>query len=306
MTVQHKILVITSTYDKTVDYMEKKFGVSRFYRLNVDDFSSYHISFDRMGFSIENHVQGKILEIDCKSIYYRKPTPENLNNIIEKKYHNHCYREVFALVDGIVEAFRGRCLSKPSLTRLCDNKIYQARQAQENGFLLPEFLITNNSTAITQLDDKIRIVKPLASGTILNDNKKEFVQTNILDRNKKLDFLKYSPSYFQTYMEKDAEARVTIVDTKAYPIKIISKDKVDWRKPNNDICYSITTMPNDIYTKCIEFMKRFNMNFGCFDFIIKDDIWYFLEMNANGQWAWLEFKTKIDISSAIMSYLENV
>ena len=45
------------------------------------------------------------------------------------------------------------------------------------------------------------------------------------------------------------------------------------------------------------------MKFGCFDFIIKDDLWFFLEMNANGQWAWLEFETGLNISGAIIDFL---
>jgi len=45
------------------------------------------------------------------------------------------------------------------------------------------------------------------------------------------------------------------------------------------------------------------MEFGCFDFIVNNDEWYFLEMNSNGQWAWLEFETGSPISQEIVEYL---
>ncbi len=49
----------------------------------------------------------------------------------------------------------------------------------------------------------------------------------------------------------------------------------------------------------------FGIDFGCFDFIVFDNEWLFLEMNANGQWVWLEHKTGLNISKEIMRYLND-
>ncbi len=48
-------------------------------------------------------------------------------NKIDSKYHNHCFREVFAFVEGIAESFTGKCLSKPSIIKRADNKVFQAK-----------------------------------------------------------------------------------------------------------------------------------------------------------------------------------
>ena len=47
-----------------------------------------------------------------------------------------------------------------------------------------------------------------------------------------------------------------------------------------------------------------NLNFGCFDFIkAKNDHYYFLECNPNGQWMWLEEDLGMPISESIANYL---
>ena len=48
------ILVITSSFDKTIDYIVKKHSINNFYRLDVDNFSEYKFSYTKKGFSIVN------------------------------------------------------------------------------------------------------------------------------------------------------------------------------------------------------------------------------------------------------------
>ncbi|WP_226859539.1 hypothetical protein [Enterobacter cloacae complex sp. P14RS] len=51
-------------------------------------------------------------------------------------------------------------------------------------------------------------------------------------------------------------------------------------------------------------MKKLDLKFGCFDFIVSGGEWYYLEVNANGQWVWLEIELGLDISKKIMDYLQ--
>ncbi len=57
--------------------------------------------------------------------------------------------------------------------------------------------------------------------------------------------------------------------------------------------------------KCLLFLQHFNLNFGCFDFIVdKNGNYIFLECNTNGQWMWLEEEAKLPISAAIAQIFE--
>lgn len=129
------------------------------------------------------------------------------------------------------------------------------------------------------------------------------MQTNLYDDKYDLSLLKYTPAYFQHYIQKDYEVRVTFVGKESFSVKIESENPVDWRKIGNKITYSKFEIPENIYENCLLYLEKTNMEFGCFDFIVHHDEWYFLEMNSNGQWAWLEFETGLQISKEIVDYL---
>lgn len=296
------ILMITSTYDLTCDYLINKYYDTDFYRLNLDQFSNYIFQIDNYGFSIENSF-GIITTKTCDAIYFRKPILENLDGVYNECYHNFSHKESYSLVEGIAESFEGICLSRPSIMRRANNKILQLALAAKIGFLTPKSNISNAITTWHKTKTKSIIVKPLASGAIEHPESKEIIQTNIYDPSITDDLISYTPAYFQEYQEKDYEIRATFTGKEVFSVKIISENKVDWRKKDNKITYEKHALPADIYEKCIRFMSKLDICFGCFDFIVKDNVFYFLEMNANGQWAWLEFETGLDISRGIMELL---
>lgn len=296
------ILTISSSFDKTIDYIAGKFKQDKFYRFNVDQFSTYKVSYNKNGFCLTDPKGVTLSEENCSAIYYRKPTPESFPRHLDKAYHSHILREVFSFTDGLTEAFQGTCLTKPSILRKADNKIFQLRTASDLGFNIPTPLITN------YIDDVINklsspIVKPLSSGIIDHGRKKEYVQTNLVDFNKTTESLKFSPCYFQNFQKKDYEVRLTIIDETFYPVKIVSENEVDWRKSNNKLDYELIDVPPHIKEKSLKLMKLLDLTFGCFDFIVCDEEWYFLEINANGQWVWLEMELGLNISDKIIGHL---
>ncbi|WP_236447834.1 MULTISPECIES: MvdC/MvdD family ATP grasp protein [unclassified Pseudomonas] len=300
--MRKQILMITSTNDLTCDYLTNAYSGVSFYRLNFDEFSKYSIGVDESGFQIDSSEKS-INSQSCLSIYYRKPVVEDLDGIFEEKYHSFVHKESYSLVEGIAESFHGRCLTRPSVMRRANNKVVQLILAREIGFKLPSSSITNCPSNIASVGKGNKIVKPLAVGTIVSDGVKEFVQTNVLDECVSTEYLKYSPAYFQEYISKDYEVRSTFVNGEEFSVKILSENKVDWRKANNNISYDLMQLPSDIYNMCVVFMKKLDMSFGCFDFIVRNGEFYFLEMNANGQWAWLEKELGVQISRALVGYL---
>jgi glutathione synthase/RimK-type ligase-like ATP-grasp enzyme len=56
--------------------------------------------------------------------------------------------------------------------------------------------------------------------------------------------------------------------------------------------------------RCIELTKLLNLRFGAIDFICDtSDNYWFLEINPNGQWAWIENQTQAPIANSIVSEL---
>lgn len=64
-------------------------------------------------------------------------------------------------------------------------------------------------------------------------------------------------------------------------------------------------LPDAILNQCISLLKILNLRFGAIDFILdKNGNYIFLEINPNGQWAWIEKQTGYKISNEITNLLE--
>lgn len=183
-----QILVITCSYDLTVDYIIKRFDNIKFFRLNTDRLDDYQISFYNSGWSIINEFNS-ITNKDVISIYYRKPVLPQLERF-DPKYHNYMQKEILTLIEGIIEQFDGKCLSKPTILRRADNKIVQLQLAEKIGFQMPLSLITNSGDAANMFcKDHCTIVKPLSVGKIQFKNKIGIIQTNVVNDSLKFDGL---------------------------------------------------------------------------------------------------------------------
>jgi glutathione synthase/RimK-type ligase-like ATP-grasp enzyme len=298
------ILIITSSFDLTSDYLISKFGnKANFYRFNTDYFGEYLIDIHSLkGWNISSKYWS-LNEQDVFSIYYRKPTLPKLDNY-ESKYHGLMYKDMITTIDGIMEVFNRRCLSKPSILRKSENKIFQMRIAEVVGFDMPESLITNSKDSASKFcSNKNRIVKPLSMGKLSFENRVGIIQTNLVSQEVALDNLECSTTYFQQYIPKDYEVRVTIINKNCHAVRIDSKEKVDWRKSDNKNTYSVISLPEEIREKCFTMLKELKLDFGAFDFIVNDGKFIFLEVNPNGQWYWLEEELNLDISDDIVAFL---
>ena len=82
-------------------------------------------------------------------------------------------------------------------------------------------------------------------------------------------------------------------------------DGVDWRKHINrqELNWTPTTLSEDLVAGIQGFMKAAKLTFGRLDFLLADDVAYFLEINPNGQWAWLDLEGKEGVFDAVIEEL---
>lgn len=301
------ILIITNSFDKTATYIEKTYGkLANFFRLNVDKINQYDITVRQDMISIKDLTSKQSISSEkIYSVYYRKISFPSLSEY-DSSYHLLMKSEIYSLIRGIADTVGSKALTRPSVLAKADNKIVQLKVAQECGLLVINSLITNNNFEAQKFignNDTNSIVKPLSTGKIYHQNKVETIQTNLI-KNKKILNLEKCPSYFQNYVKKSFELRITVVDGRLFPVKIISKDKIDWRSYKNQIEYYKAKVPVNIEQSIKKMMFNLNIKFAAFDFIVgTDNKYYFLELNANGQWQWLEKALNIPISLEIVRYL---
>lgn len=296
-----KVLIVTSSIDETATYvMEKYHDRATFFRVNVDEFGQYDFKIGNKGWGISKGIL-KITSNDTYSIYYRKPMLPDLTEY-EPQYHLMIKRDIISVINGIVDSFYGKVLTKPCVLRKVENKVYQLIYASEKGWKIPGSYIGNSINECSKYEKDLSIIKPLTTGKVYSKTGCEIYQTQLFSG--AYEDVNNTPVYLQKYVEKSYEVRVTIIGNSVYSVRIDTKNKIDWRADYHNHKYTCIVCPSEIVQKCYQMMNDYSLNFGAFDFIVTHEgEWIFLEVNPNGQWLWLEKALDLDVSGKIVEYL---
>ena len=120
--------------------------------------------------------------------------------------------------------------------------------------------------------------------------------------------IEISPTYIQRNIKKQCDIRVTAVGRKLFSTAIMSQEceetQTDWRKGQHVLPYHEINLPEELEKKCLLLLDALHLEFGAIDFILGEDgEYYFLEINPNGQWAWIECRTNYHIAAEIAKLL---
>ncbi len=195
-----------------------------------------------------------------------------------------------------------------------DNKFLQKEIANKLGFNIPATIISNNKKALLEFAKRhTNIVIKMLQQDFYKMPDGEFMGfyvNRITDEQlKKYSGAKENPIFLQKYIKKDFEVRYTVVGEEHFICKIESQKSavanIDWRRydlPNTP--HSIISPPSSIKEKVILMMKELSLSYAALDFIVdQSGEWYFLEINPNGQYLWIEDLTGLEISLAIANLL---
>lgn len=122
-----------------------------------------------------------------------------------------------------------------------------------------------------------------------------------------------APSIFQQSLVGLLDLRVTVIGNKVYACEIRKigsfGSKTDWRSgilsPNIEFVEH-KDFPVELKAKCIEIVKALGLKYGAFDFMLdKDGKYWFLEVNPNGQWGFVEIEAGIPVSEGFAELFAN-
>jgi hypothetical protein len=89
-----------------------------------------------------------------------------------------------------------------------------------------------------------------------------------------------------------------------YAVRIDS-DLLDWRTDYTALKYAVVTLPHRLEKAFLAYLEHFDLSFGCFDLCLdRDGRYYWIELNPNGQWGWLEDEAGIPLTAAFADLLE--
>lgn len=306
------ILIITHKEDFTVDYIIEKLNKKsiKYFRLNCEDLNKNHYHFDR-----ENDFIFSINGIsEFSSVWFRRTKLPDIE-VTDQGQKMFLLADYESLFDNLFNLIKSKkWLSHPTNILRAENKLYQLQKAKKIGFNLPDTIVTNNHTELIDFilnNGNNVIIKPIRQGRIQLAGGIKTIFTNKVTKEVLKNITQYdlTPCIVQNNVAKDYELRVTVVGNKVFSAKINSQKKkntqIDWRKEKSP--FTEYTLPIDIQNKCIILLKELNIFFGAID-LIKDKSgkYIFLEINPNGQWAWLDMEVGLNISEEIINYLTTV
>lgn len=303
------ILIITHKEDFTADFVIDKLNKQeiKYYRFNCEDIDKESFLFEK-----QNRFAFQLNNLNSfHSVWFRRTKLPALK-IQDDSERLYLLGEYDALLSNLyLQLNTKKWLSHPTHVYQAENKIFQIQVAQEIGFEIPDTLITNQHSELKKFIAKHNqnvIVKPLSQGRIKLFNGIKTIYTNRITSEiiSNLDSFSLTPSIYQEYIEKEYELRITVVGEKVFAAKVdsqkLDETKTDWRKQK--IPFESYSLSESVSKKCIALLRKLNLSFGAIDLIkrSKGDF-VFLEINPNGQWAWLDMEAGLNISDEIINYL---
>lgn len=250
---------------------------------------------------------------DVDSVWLRRPTHLNVSAFdIPEQYHTYSKSALRRHTSPIYHHWKDALWVSPhqAIVR-ADQKPHQLLAAAKIGFRVPETLTTGDKAQARHFIEKHGrcVVKTQAHVFPLG----KMLMTSVITKDDNLSYggLSLDPMIFQEFIEPAYELRVTVVGSKVFGAKIDAKDNGpfrDWRYGHIDNTFHAEAVDLDGKLKemCIRLTHHFGLNFGAIDLIVdkQGQVW-FLEINPNGQWAFVEESTEQQIGKAMADLLQH-
>lgn len=312
-----KVLLFTNKEDVTTDFIvqELKRQEIDFYRFNTEELSKsveIDLNFEKEKYLLIDKLDNKTYNIlDFTDIYYRRPElPLYNDESLSEGEKSFLQTEIYYTLEGVYRLLSNKhWFNNVFAIRNAENKIYQLQLAKEVGLSIPSTLISNHYDSMEQFMEKGKhIIKPVHNARIKDEKLPQIVYTSEITQAIKKEEAEYNINYLQDKIEKRYDVRATFVEEKCFAVTIDSQEleetRVDWRKGEHILQHTPIELPREIRLKCIQLMKRLDLHYGAIDFILdKQGNYFFLEINPNGQWAWIEHLTGLPISKEIVKCL---
>lgn len=318
------LLIITNRADVATDFLILRLRQLKipFLRFNTEDFPS------RAKILIENstkqwrwaiEVQGKLYrDLEFNGVYLRHPEIATID-YVEEAHRDFAEAEVAETLRSLWRIIPDSLwLNHPRQVWLASNKIMQLMIAEDLGLRVPPTLVTNSPNDIRKfgeyLSDGKLVAKAVRHGFVRGEDGVMLAGTQpfVLEDLEVEGTAKNIPLQIQLRITKKCDIRVVVVDDEIFPTRIFSNEtseaSLDWRfeQINGEhLRHETFKLPPDLETLCLELPKRMGLRYSSMDLIEdKEGVFWFLELNPNGQWAWIEQLTGCKIRDAIIRAFE--
>jgi glutathione synthase/RimK-type ligase-like ATP-grasp enzyme len=311
--VKH-ILVITHSGDLHADLVLERLLArdARVFRIDLDRFpAQYQLDIRQIGgasVGVVRHspTRTEVSIADVGTVWTRKSGDFQFlsHDDFGPQERAYAIAETKHILTSILLTIDGYWMNHPMASQAAMWKGEQLRRAARLGFRVPPSLTTNDGDAVRRFRNAVGgdiIFKPLSSPSLGADEVDaedrvvpNLATTLITDEHEDmLDALRELPGFFQQYIPKRYELRVTVIDDKVFAARIDSQNdertRTDYRDFSAEIDYTAERLPPEIERRCRDLVHSYGLKFGAIDLIFTPEGEYvFLENNPAGQFLFVE------------------
>jgi len=288
-------LIYTNSYDTTSDLLVEKLGAEHVFRLNFNLWRDYKIHIASDGFSISDPTGRSIGNDSVAKLYWRKPMRwrQMFPDSIESEGVHYLEEELWYALRELVNLMwlEGKLVLVEPFADSRAGKFVQALLAAKE-FEVPCFkFVCRDTDAVVPA--RAAVAKSLSStrvkhGAVLYTTE---VQEGKLDPSQ--------PWMLQDLIQAELDVTVMYVRDKMFafelPRNIFSEQTLDWREVATNPATSDWAphcLPEAIEQSVFSLMSDLDLHYGRLDFLLDNGRYVFLEVNANGEWGWLDAEGK--------------
>jgi glutathione synthase/RimK-type ligase-like ATP-grasp enzyme len=318
-------VVITGKHDAHLPFVQKHLD-HKLLVLDPEDvlsgqaMLSYRLESGRQPGRLRMYYNDVLLD-GVRAVWYRKPNFKVSDQLqrVDSTFKEYSQSAMEQHVRSLIAQFGDALwISDYAALLYANHKSLQLRVASQLGFRMPETLMTNDPDAVRSFAKRYKtlIVKSQASNFPAQDNVARFFFAQVVPSKtllERLDNLHLAPAIFQQHIATTSDIRVTVVGGQCFAASITTEDKAvndttvrDWRSAHSQRHAKFVQhdLPQREQELCIKLVHRLGLRYGAIDLVVgHDGRYWFLEINPNGQWAFVEEDCGLPIGKAIADLL---
>jgi glutathione synthase/RimK-type ligase-like ATP-grasp enzyme len=234
--------------------------------------------------------------------YRRAPVAQTLPEGVDAGFAPHVDLASERALHGLLlNEFRGRWISHPVATRQAENKLVQLRAAQRAGLAIPATLVSQEPRRIRAFCSAhpAVIVKPVATPRGGELAPTALVSQELLEND---EVLALSPAIYQECVPGGRHLRISVVGSRC-DAALIEAEHLDWRV-DVDVPFSQVRLDRELEETLLATLRELGLAMGIFDVKLDDrDEPYFLEVNPQGQFLFVEGMCGIPLADTLADFL---
>lgn len=242
---------------------------------------------------------------DVRAVWWRRPHLARVPLGSRPEDDQFRQAECDGFIQGLLWSIPALWVNEPGAERRATRKLVQLDMAVRAGLAVPETLVTNDP-------DQARDFITSRPGAVIykrtGTQRGEFSETRVVtDRDlRRLASIRSSPTTFQDYIDPQADVRIVWIAGTEMTVTIDSPaglGRVDSRL-DTTVEFAPHRLPASVSAALSTLMADLGLIFGVVDMRVGlNGEYYFLEVNPQGQFAYLEIKTGLPMFRTLADLL---